>query len=175
MTTKNTNSYLFFHLNGITDLFPTSNNPAMLPTTQVTTKEYIRPLMKILRSWTKVGRSRMSRIGWEFWSWGSLINHIAPGRITLRQPDKRTANVYLRSNVKWMRNRSRMSSSHEHRAGYPMVEHSSQRSLRKECNPRNQICFREQPHSAQIKDNAATERKSHQFDENESSDLDSTI
>lgn len=43
-------SYLFFHLNGRIDLFPTTKRAATLLTTHRTTTEYMTPLTHILRS-----------------------------------------------------------------------------------------------------------------------------
>lgn len=66
--------------------------PPTVPTPHATTSAYMSALTQSLRSWTIAGRSRMSRIGWKFWSDGSLMNHIAPGRMRVRHPAKRMAN-----------------------------------------------------------------------------------
>lgn len=130
------------------DLLPRIKRPATLPTAQQTTTEYKIALMKILRSCVKVGRSRMSRMGCEFWSWGSLMNHIAPGRNTARHPDRRTAKEYLKQELTTVSIHE--SNVHEHGSGNPMIEHSREWRLSKECNTRLKIRFRKKPDCAKV-------------------------
>lgn len=52
-----------------------------------------------------------------------------------------------------------------------MVEQRSERRLKEERQPRLNVCFGEQPHRANIEDDAAPQRKYDELDENESGDL----
>ena len=60
---------------------------------------------------------------------------------------------------------------HEHRARYPVVEGGCQRRVSEELRTRGDIDVREHPHRACVEDEAATERKYGDLDEDEERDL----
>jgi len=74
------------------------------------------------------------------------MNHIAPGRITLRQPDKSTAKEYLsvkNKNEPTAIRKVKRWNQHKHGPSNPMIEHRRQRCLHKERGTGVHIGFRE--------------------------------
>jgi len=71
------------------------------------------------------------------------MNHIAPGRIILLQPDNRMAKEYLEvDNYHQESTENDMQHLHEHSPSDPVVKHGRQRRLEKKYHTRQKAGFR---------------------------------
>lgn len=81
------------------------------------------------------------------------MNHMAPGRMMLRQLDNKIANEYLTQTiVKGAGRNDGKRNAHEDSSSYPVVKHSCQRSLEEVCSPGDKRGGGEQPNSAKVQD-----------------------
>lgn len=153
-------THRIFHLRGIRSRPNSRKNVIILPMPQATTPKYIIALTLSFRNWRRVGRSRMSRIGWKFWSWGSLMNHIAPDRMILRHPDNNMTNWYLKNetNEKLVIDRVRKH-GHEHGANHPMIKCWCERRIPRKSNPQCKRCIWKQIEGANVEHDATSQRK----------------